>query len=38
MGGTSWGDARFDGLIDDFRLYGYELSAEHVTQLYAGRR
>ncbi|GIF64078.1 hypothetical protein Ais01nite_21130 [Asanoa ishikariensis] len=38
LGGTSWGDPRFDGLIDDFRLYGYELSAEHVTQLYAGRR
>ncbi|MEU0561442.1 LamG-like jellyroll fold domain-containing protein [Dactylosporangium sp. NPDC006015] len=38
IGGTSWGDPRFDGLIDDFRLYGYELSAEHVTQLYAGRR
>ncbi|GGN65794.1 hypothetical protein GCM10010112_27550 [Actinoplanes lobatus] len=38
IGGTSWGDARFDGLIDDFRLYGYELSAEHVTQLYSGRR
>ncbi|GIF72531.1 hypothetical protein Asi02nite_20490 [Asanoa siamensis] len=38
LGGTSWGDPRFDGLLDDFRLYGYELSAEHVTQLYAGRR
>ncbi|MBB5869659.1 hypothetical protein F4553_003038 [Allocatelliglobosispora scoriae] len=38
IGGTSWGDDRFDGLIDDFRLYGYELSADHVTQLYAGRR
>ncbi|MDG4825162.1 ThuA domain-containing protein [Asanoa sp. WMMD1127] len=38
LGGTSWGDPRFDGLIDDFRLYGYELNAEHVTQLYAGRR
>ncbi len=38
IGGTSWGDPRFDGLIDDFRLYGYELSAEHVTQLYSGRR
>ncbi|GAA1027221.1 hypothetical protein GCM10009557_07750 [Virgisporangium ochraceum] len=38
IGGTSWGDARFDGLIDDFRLYGYELSAEQVTQLHAGRR
>jgi type 1 glutamine amidotransferase len=38
LGGTSWGDARFDGLLDDFRLYGYELTAEHVTQLHAGRR
>ncbi|WP_328473261.1 ThuA domain-containing protein [Actinoplanes sp. NBC_00393] len=38
LGGTSWGDPRFDGLIDDFRLYGYELSAEHVAQLHAGRR
>jgi type 1 glutamine amidotransferase len=38
IGGTSWGDPRFDGLIDDFRLYGYELSAEHVSQLYSGRR
>jgi hypothetical protein len=38
IGGTSWGDPRFDGLIDDFRLYGFELSAEQVTQLHAGRR
>jgi type 1 glutamine amidotransferase len=38
LGGTSWGDARFDGLIDDVRLYGTELSAEQVTQLHAGRR
>ncbi|SNT48775.1 protein of unknown function [Asanoa hainanensis] len=38
LGGTSWGDPRFDGLIDDFRLYAYELSADHVTQVYAGRR
>jgi hypothetical protein len=38
VGGTSWGDPRFDGLIDDFRLYGSELSAEQVAQLHAGRR
>ncbi|MET7950111.1 LamG-like jellyroll fold domain-containing protein [Micromonospora sp. NPDC005324] len=38
IGGTSWGDARFDGLIDDVRLYSRELSAEQVTQLHAGRR
>ncbi|MCO8271591.1 ThuA domain-containing protein [Actinoplanes sp. TRM 88003] len=38
IGGTSWGDPRFDGLIDDFRLYGYELSADNVSQLYSGRR
>ncbi|MEV6301261.1 LamG-like jellyroll fold domain-containing protein [Actinoplanes sp. NPDC051861] len=38
LGGTSWGDPRFDGLIDDLRLYGTELSAEQVTQLHAGRR
>ncbi|MBA2890076.1 LamG-like jellyroll fold domain-containing protein [Nonomuraea soli] len=37
IGGTSWGDDRFDGLIDDFRLYSYELSADHVTRLYQGR-
>ncbi|WP_127500378.1 LamG-like jellyroll fold domain-containing protein [Actinoplanes solisilvae] len=38
LGGTSWGDARFDGSIDDFRLYGYELSAEQVAHLNSGRR
>ncbi|GAA1515108.1 LamG-like jellyroll fold domain-containing protein [Nocardioides humi] len=36
LGGTSWGDPRFNGAIDDFRLYGYELSAEQVTELYEG--
>lgn len=34
LGGTSWGDARFDGLIDDFRLFNAELSVEQVNQLY----
>ncbi len=36
VGGTSWPDPRFDGLVDDFRMYGYELSAEQVQQLYEG--
>jgi type 1 glutamine amidotransferase len=36
LGGTSWPDARFDGLIDDFRMYGYELSAEQVQELFEG--
>lgn len=34
LGGTSWPDPRFDGLVDDFRMYGYELTAEQVTQLH----
>lgn len=34
IGGTSWPDARFDGLVDDFRMYGYELSEEQVLELY----
>ncbi|WP_322938700.1 LamG-like jellyroll fold domain-containing protein [Nocardioides bizhenqiangii] len=34
LGGTSWPDGRFDGLIDDFRLYGYELSEEDVQELF----
>lgn len=34
IGGTSWPDPRFDGLVDDFRMYGYELSAEQVTDLH----
>jgi type 1 glutamine amidotransferase len=38
LGGTSWGDPRFDGLIDDFRLYNYDLAPDHVTQLNTGRR
>ncbi|WP_433005618.1 LamG-like jellyroll fold domain-containing protein [Kribbella sp. CA-294648] len=36
IGGTSWPDPRFDGLVDDFRLYGYELTAEQVAELHAG--
>ncbi|WP_109509787.1 LamG-like jellyroll fold domain-containing protein [Nocardioides speluncae] len=34
IGGTSWPDPRFDGLVDDFRMYGYELTAEQVTELH----
>ncbi len=33
LGGTSWPDGRWNGLMDDFRLFGYELTAEEVTQL-----
>ena len=36
IGGTSWPDPRFDGLVDDFRMYGHELSAEDVTELFEG--
>ena len=36
IGGTSWPDARFDGLVDDFRMFGYELTAEQVDDLFAG--
>ena len=36
IGGTSWPDPRFDGLVDDFRMYGYELTAEQVAELFEG--
>jgi type 1 glutamine amidotransferase len=36
IGGTSWPDARWDGLVDDFRMFGYELTAEQVGELHAG--
>ncbi|WP_369375623.1 LamG-like jellyroll fold domain-containing protein [Promicromonospora sp. Populi] len=36
IGGTSWPDARWDGLVDDFRMFGYELTAEQVGDLHAG--
>lgn len=36
IGGTSWPDGRFDGLVDDFRMYAYELSADEVTELFEG--
>ncbi|WP_345528097.1 LamG-like jellyroll fold domain-containing protein [Nocardioides endophyticus] len=34
IGGTSWPDQRFNGLVDDFRMYGHELSADEVTDLF----
>ncbi len=34
IGNTSWGDPHLDGLVDDFRMYGYELSAEQVLELF----
>ncbi|GAA1713300.1 hypothetical protein GCM10009809_06800 [Isoptericola hypogeus] len=36
LGGTSWPDARWDGKVDDFRMFGYELTAEQVGELHAG--
>lgn len=36
LGNTSWPDPVFDGLADDLRIYGYELSAEDVTDLFEG--
>jgi hypothetical protein len=36
IGGTSWPDGRFDGLVDDFRMYGHELTAEQVQELFEG--
>ena len=36
IGGTSWPDPRFDGLVDDFRMYGYELTEEQVLELFEG--
>ncbi|MBC2932516.1 tandem-95 repeat protein [Nocardioides sp. zg-1228] len=35
IGNTSWNDPRPGGTVDDFRLYGYELSAEEVATLHA---
>ncbi|GAB2479915.1 hypothetical protein GCM10027063_22330 [Promicromonospora xylanilytica] len=36
IGGTSWPDARWDGLVDEFRMFGYELTAEQVGELHTG--
>jgi len=35
IGNTSWNDPRPAELVDDFRLYGYELSAQQVADLHA---
>ncbi|SEM07903.1 Type 1 glutamine amidotransferase (GATase1) [Blastococcus sp. DSM 46786] len=34
IGNTSWGDPHLDGVVDDFRMYGYELTAEQVQELF----
>lgn len=36
LGGTSWPDGRFDGLLDDFQMFGYALTPEQVDELFAG--
>lgn len=36
IGGTSWPDARWDGLVDEFRMFGYELTPEQVAELSEG--
>ncbi|GAA5117363.1 hypothetical protein GCM10023339_28080 [Alloalcanivorax gelatiniphagus] len=36
IGNTSWPDPRPTEQVDDFRIYGYELSAEQVVELFEG--
>jgi large repetitive protein len=36
VGGTSWPDPRYDGRVDDLRMYDYELTEEQVTDLFEG--
>ncbi len=36
IGNTSWPDPRPTEQVDDFRIYGYELSAEEVVALFEG--
>ncbi len=36
IGNTSWPDPRPTEQVDDFRIYGYELSAAEVLDLYTG--
>ncbi len=36
IGNTSWNDPRPTELVDDFRMYGYELSAAQVGELFQG--
>ncbi|WP_299054226.1 LamG-like jellyroll fold domain-containing protein [uncultured Nocardioides sp.] len=37
IGGTSWPDPRYDGLVDDFRMYDYELTEDQVGDLFEGQ-
>ena len=36
IGGTSWPDGRFDGLVDEFQMFGYALTEEQIDGLFAG--
>ncbi len=36
IGGTSWPDGRFDGLVDEFQMFGYELTEEQIDDLFVG--
>ncbi|MCL8024491.1 Ig-like domain repeat protein [Nocardioides sp. BSK12Z-3] len=36
IGGTSWPDGRYDGLVDEFRMFGYALTQEQIDELYVG--
>ena len=36
IGNGSWNDPRPTEQVDDFRIYGYELSAEDVVEIYEG--
>ncbi|USQ80491.1 ThuA domain-containing protein [Ornithinimicrobium faecis] len=36
IGNTSWNDPRPTEQVDDFRIYGYELTAEDVLELFEG--
>ncbi|KRD44741.1 hypothetical protein ASE38_11815 [Cellulomonas sp. Root930] len=36
VGGTSWPDGRFDGLVDELQLFGYALTEEQIDDLFEG--
>lgn len=36
IGGTSWPDQRFNGLVDDFKMFDYELTEGQVATLFEG--
>lgn len=36
IGGTSWPDGRFDGLVDEFQMFGYALTEEQIGDLFDG--